>query len=297
MNQENLTLINRPTTGSLSTEALRSFVAICETGSFRAAAARVHKSPSAISLQITRLEQILNARLLDRDARHVALTDQGAVLLGQARRILGLHDETLALFHAAPLAGRLLLAAPHDLGVSLVPGLLRRLARLHPDIHVDVQLGNSEMVRRSFADGAANIALFNDVGAPALSTRALFSQPLVWLALDGGPALRQKVLPLAIAQSGCAWRDAALDALDKAGRPYRIAYSSDTSMGQVAALRAGLSVAALPLSLADRDLVPVPAEYDLPALPHTEIRVADDGCDLAQAVVDLIASEMLPAAT
>ncbi|QPC42525.1 LysR family transcriptional regulator [Kaustia mangrovi] len=281
-----------PANRTLNLDALRSFVAICETGSFRRAALRVRKSPSAVSLQIGKLEDLLGARLLDRDARHVTLTDHGGTLLGQARRLLGLNDETLAYFQGSPLAGRLCLSAPHDLGVSLVPGLLRRLAEVHPGVHVDVRLGTSEAVQKGIADGSVNLALFNDVGASAIRATDLFSEPLKWLVLDGGRAVRQDPLPLAVAEVGCAWREAALNALQATGRAYRVAYSSDTSMGQVAALRADLAVAALPLSLADRDLVEAPSHCDLPQLPLTHIRLADDGSDLARAFVALVAADI-----
>lgn len=281
-----------PASRTLNLEALRSFVAICETGSFRRAAARVHKSPSAVSLQISKLEDLLGARLLRRDARHVDLTEQGEMLLGQARRLLGINDETLALFQRSPLAGRLCLCAPHDLGVSLVPDLLRRLAQVHPGVHVDVRLGTSEAVLKGIADGSASLALFNDVGASAIRARNLFSEPLKWMMLDGGRAVQKQPLPLAVADVGCAWRDAALDALQKAGRSYRIAYSSDTSMGQVAALKADLAVAALPRSLLDRDLVEAPSHYDLPRLPLTHIRVTDDGSELARTFAALVAAEV-----
>lgn len=282
------TTLNR----TLSLDALRSFVAICETGSFRRAAERVSKSPSAVSLQIGKLEDLLGARLLDRDARHVALTEEGGTLLRQARRILGLNDETIALFARSPLKGRLCLSAPHDLGVSLVPGLLRRLAEVHPQIQVDVRLGTSETVQNGITDGSVNLALFNDVGAASIQAQDFFSEPLKWLMLGGGNAVRQDPLPLAVANIGCAWRDAALNALQEADRAYHIAYSSDTSMGQIAALRADLAIAALPQSLADRDLVEVPAEYDFPRLPLTHIRAAHDGSKLATAFVALVAVEL-----
>lgn len=278
---------------SLNLDALRSFVAICETGSFRSAAASLHKSPSAVSLQIAKLEELLNARLLDRDARHVALTDQGGTLLEQARRLLGLSDETLALFQRSPLQGRLCLSAPHDLGVTLVPNLLKRLADIHPSVHIDVRLGTSEAVQNSItAGGSANIALFNDVGACTFPAQDLFSESLKWLMLKGGRAVEQDPLPMAMAEVKCAWRDAAVNSLQSAGRDYRVAYSSDTSMGQVAAIKADLAIAALPESLIDRDLIEVPAHFGLPQLPLTHVRVADDGSELTRAFVTLIAAEM-----
>ncbi|WP_342777734.1 LysR substrate-binding domain-containing protein [Roseovarius arcticus] len=127
-----------------------------------------------------------------------------------------------------------------------------------------------------------------------VQARDLFSEPLKWLVLNGGSAYQQDPLPLAVAEVGCAWRDAALNALQTAGRAYRIAYSSDTSMGQIAALRADLAVAALPLSLSNRDLVEAPSHFDLPQLPLTHIRVADDGSELARAFVALVAADMPP---
>lgn len=153
-------------------------------------------------------------------------------------------------------------------------------------------LGTSEAVPKGINDGAVNLALFNDVGASKIQAQDLFSEPLKWLVLDGGRAVRQDPLPLAVAEPGCAWRGAALDALQMAGRTYRVAYSSDTSMGQVAALRADLAVAALPRSLADRDLVEAPSHYGLPQLPLTHVRVADDGSELARAFVAMVAADM-----
>lgn len=272
-------------------DALRTFVAICDTGSFRRAAARVNRSPSAVSLQLAKLEENLETKLLRRDARNVGLTEDGERLLAYARRLLGLNDEVLAAFCGSPLSGRLRLAAPHDLGTSLVPQMLRRLADVHPGIAVEVRLGTSEAVQGLFGSGEANLALFNDADVPPVKALDLFSEPLLWLMCAGGRAIERSPLPLAVAEVGCAWRDAALERLQLSGRDYRVAYYSDTSMGQVAALRADLAVAALPGSLAGHDLVEVPAETGLPALPRTHIWLADDGSEPARAFVELVAPE------
>ena len=281
-----------PANRTFSLDALRSFVAICETGSFRNAAARVHKSPSAISLHIGKLEALLGAQLLERNARNVIVTRQGEALLSQARRLLGLNDETLAMFQKDRLTGCLSLAAPHDLGVSLVPALLRRLAEIYPGVQVNVRLGTSDAVLNDIQDGTVNLALFNDVDPSNIPARDLFSEPLKWLVLNGGRAVDQDPLPLAVAEVGCAWRDAALSALQMAGQSYRIAYSSDTSMGQVAAVRADLAIAALPQSLEDSHLVEAPPHHDLPKLPHTHIRAIDDGSALAKAFIELVAKDV-----
>ncbi len=272
-------------------EALRSFVAICETGTFRRAAARVNRSPSAISLQIGKLEEQINARLMTRDARHVELTDQGEVLLGYARRLLGISDEAMAHFRGSPLTGHLRLAAPHDLGVSQVPGILQKLAETHPGIVVDVSLGTSKAVQNMFANGAVNVALFNEVRDTSMKVQELSSEPLVWAMCEGGRAIERSPLPLAIAEVGCAWREAALQALEKKGLSHRVAYSSDTSMGQIAALNSDLAIAVLPKSLIAGKLVEAPADYGLPPLPKTHIFLAHDGGDLAKVLIASLTHE------
>ncbi|MEO9606981.1 MAG: LysR family transcriptional regulator [Sulfitobacter pontiacus] len=273
---------------TLSLEALRSFVAICETGSFRRAASRVHKSPSAVSLQIAKLEEVLDTRLMDRDARHVELTEDGSTLLARARHLLGINDETIALFQKSQVTGRLALAAPHDLGVSLVPGFLRHLAGVYPDLQVDVRLGTTDFIKTELKAGSVNLGLFNDISPEGDGATTLYAEPLAWLSLKGGRAVHQNPLPLAVAEVRCTWREAALGALHAADRHYRVAYSSDTSMGQVAAVRADLAIAALPISLADRDLSEAPSDMMLPPLPKAFVQVADDGSELAKVCVAVL---------
>ncbi|MEO0401103.1 MAG: LysR substrate-binding domain-containing protein [Pseudomonadota bacterium] len=281
------------TSQTLNLDIMRTFVAICETGTFRRAAARVHRSPSAISLQVIKLEEQLGAQLFVRDARRVTLTEKGAAALSYARKLLSLSDEALAVFHGAPLTGNLRIAAPHDLGITLVPNLLRRFADIYPLVVVDVRLDSADLVRRRFLEGDVNIALFNEVRDPGLKVTELYAEPLVWVMKDGGRAVERDPLPLAIAQIECAWRHAALEALEHQNRPIRVAYSSDTSLGQVAALRADLAIAALPISLADDSLCVVPDTYGLPPLPQTFTYLASDNSDLATPFSQLATSMAL----
>ncbi|MGG2041353.1 LysR family transcriptional regulator [Burkholderia gladioli] len=287
MKQENSTMALSLSSRTLSLEALRSFVAIQETGSFRHAAVRVNLSPSAVSLQISKLEELLGYRLLERNARRVLLTEHGSLLLRHARTLLALNDETLALFCQSSLEGRLVLAASHDLGTAFVPELLLQMAERHPRIRIDVLLGAGTSVMNGFTRGRSNVVFFNDVGPPAIPSQKIWSEPLVWLMARGGRALSLDPLPLAVASNGCAWREVALNALDASDLPYRIAYSSDAPAGQAAAVRADLAIAALPASMADRDLLPVPSEAELPELPQTHVRVAHDNGELSKALATM----------
>ncbi|MEZ5828951.1 MAG: LysR family transcriptional regulator [Hyphomicrobiales bacterium] len=72
---------------------LRTFVAICDCGSFTKAAREVNLTPSAVSHHVKRLEDQVGTRLVVRNARGVRLTEQGEILQSYARRILALYKE------------------------------------------------------------------------------------------------------------------------------------------------------------------------------------------------------------
>ena len=74
---------------------LRSFVAIVEEGGFSAAARRVHRTQSAISVQIAKLEDRLNTKLLERENRPITVTPSGESFLSYAYKILELADEAV----------------------------------------------------------------------------------------------------------------------------------------------------------------------------------------------------------
>ena len=70
----------------LDPDLLQTFVAIADTGSFTDAGRRVHRTQSAVSMQIKRLEEMLGRPLFQRDGRTVSLTHDGETLLGLARQ-------------------------------------------------------------------------------------------------------------------------------------------------------------------------------------------------------------------
>ncbi len=97
------------------------------------------------------------------------------------------------------------------------------------------------------------------------------SEELVWTGLESGIAHLQTPLPLSVAEHGCAWRDTALEALDRSGIDYRVAYSSDSCAGQEAAMLADLAVAPFPASLVKPPLKRLPEDIGLPPLKKFQV--------------------------
>src|SRR2546421_4705629 len=98
----------------LDVDQLRTFLAIIETGSFTRAAEAVHKTQSAVSMQMKRLEERLDRPVFARDGRASKLTEDGERLLDFARRIIKLNVEAMAAFSEAELSGRVRLGVPDD---------------------------------------------------------------------------------------------------------------------------------------------------------------------------------------
>lgn len=260
----------------LESDVLKTFVGIAESGSFTRTAAQVFRTTAAVSQQIKRLEETLGRTLFLRGSRRVRLTPDGEILLGYARRLLKLNEEAVAHFRVPDLTGTVRFGTPFDIGVGSLPDLLSQFALSHPAVQVDVSVGRScELIERLDA-GELDLTLLNSGDADADDARGevICSESLVWAGREGGLAVRRNPLPLALANTGCAWRRAALDGLDRLGRNYRIAYSSEQCAGQEAALLADLAIAAFPASLVKPPLRRLSQqEHGLPPLGDYHIKL------------------------
>ena len=259
----------------LEMDVLRTFVSIAESGSFTRTAAQIFRTTSAVSMQIKRLENTLGCALFSREARRVALTAEGERLISYARRLLKLNEEAVGAFIKPSLSGQVRFGAPADIGTHILPGLLSLFARTHPGIEVNVSVGRSvDMIQRIDA-GELDVALISvgNLGQDDTRGEIVHREPLVWAGRAGGVAMRRNPLPLALASAECAWRRQALDALDRVGRRYRIAYSSEQCAGQEAAMVADLAVAPYPLSLVRPPLRRLDEDADLPTLGEYQIKL------------------------
>lgn len=251
----------------LDLDVLRTFVAIAETGSFTTAANAVYRTPSAVSMQIKKLEDILGRSVFLRDARSVALTTDGEMLLGYARRMLAINREAVSKFIIPDIVGVVRLGSPDDFGERVLPHVLKRFAETHPSIAVDVIIDQSVNLRRRMDDRALDITLLtNSCKAVASGAEVLLTEPIVWAGAKGGCAHMREPLPVSIWEEGCAWRAGALEALGRDGRNYRVAYMSAHTAGQRAAILADLAVAPLPKSFLGHEMVELGSKDGMPEI-------------------------------
>lgn len=255
----------------LDTDVLRTFVAIAECGSFTRAAAQVHRTPAALSMQIKRLEETIGKPVFRREPRQVRLTSEGEILLGYSRRLLKLNAEAVQQFLSPSLTGKISFGTTDDIGTRILPGVLAQFARSFPGVQVDVTITSSRENLDRIDSGSLDMGLVI-IGNEGQEVRGeiIHTEPLIWAGREGGIAFEQSPLPLALANQGCVWRRTALDALDNAGLAYRVAYTCENTAAQEAAMLADLAITPFPISLIrspirrlEREGLPELAKYQI----------------------------------
>ncbi|QRM55810.1 LysR family transcriptional regulator [Sinorhizobium sp. BG8] len=286
-----MNLMLRQTLPLLELDILKTFVAIAETGNFTTAAETVHRTPSAVSMQIKKLEEMLGCTLFLRDARSVVLTHNGEVLLSYARRLLALSNEAVSRFMMPDMNGVVRLGAPDDVGELILPEVLKRFADSFPSIAVNVSIESSGALRRAVAEHRLDLAIFNTTKIESTSPgELLMKEQLVWVGKSCGTAYLKNPLPVSVWEEGCIWRARALEELSKSGRDFRVAYFCAHHMGQQAAIRADLAVAPLARFLVRDDMIALSEKDGLPELGyyHIGMVVAEQAEAPALAVADYI---------
>jgi DNA-binding transcriptional LysR family regulator len=177
---------------------LRAFVAIAETGTFTAGAARVHVTQAAISMQIRQLESEIGARVFVRAPRHVILTEAGEQLLRRARHILREHDA--AVDEIAELAGaergRLRIGSASAMVLTeQLPAVLKELRKQHPAAEISVVSGTSEVLVDQILAGEVDIAFVSlPVDVRGIKTERLSEDQLVAIASPRHRLAKQKTV-------------------------------------------------------------------------------------------------------
>ncbi|MBP0447202.1 LysR family transcriptional regulator [Roseomonas sp. SSH11] len=234
-------MITIPT--GLDPDLLRSFVLVAEGGSVTRAAMRVGRTQSAVSMQMRRLEELLGQPLLLRGPKGLTPTPHGIWLLDRARRLLAMHDEIFTNFRTPEISGHIRLGCPDDYALLWLPQILAGFAEAHPAAEVEVVCLPSSALLTCFDKGELDITLFSAGSeAPGVQAEALWSGPLRWMGPAARPVHLMRPLPLVLCHTGCAWRGAATQALNRAGMPWRMAYSSASQTGTHAVVLAGLGV-------------------------------------------------------
>jgi DNA-binding transcriptional LysR family regulator len=233
-------------TANLDIDLLRSFAAVADTGSFTAAAELVARTQSAVSIQVKRLEDVVGRRVFERTSRSLALTPAGETLLGYARRILDLNDESVRRMVEPPVVGVIRLGITEYFVPNELPTILARFAAAYPGVHLEVHMGSSRDLREKLAAREFDAVIARLT--PRERSHTIWSEPQVWAVREGFEPERGALVPLALLPPPCVLREHAIESMKRAKRPAKVVFTGSSMASVQAAVSAGLGVSILPRS-------------------------------------------------
>lgn len=261
-----------PRSHTVDIDLLRVFDTVVRIGSFTTAAKALSRTQSAVSMQLRRLEEQLGVQLVARGTRQPAPTPEGMQLLPLARQMLSLNDQLFHDVDTQEVSGSIRIGSIEHYATRVLPVLVAEFCRQHPRIHVELHHGVSSVMH---AELGARYDMVIGVGAVGSGEGLrLTKSRIVWASTAGSATHLQRPLPLALNPEGAMLRDWATHALDRAGIPWRIAYTSTSVTGLEAAVRAGIAVGVFREATISKRLKILGAKEGMPSLPDSEVWLA-----------------------
>ena len=230
---------------NLPMDLLRSFVSVAQLNSITKAGELLGRSQPAITLQMQRLEELVDETLLVRNGKNMDLSEAGDRLYEYANQILSLNDLAVSEFSKSAVTGKIRLGIPSEFATVLLPKIVSRFAKAYPNVTLEVncELSKNLLTKTGKASHDLILALQDD---PNAKDSALVKiDPLVWVASSDMTSQKVSVVPLIVASQGCIYRNRAIRMLGKSRQPWQIVYTNPDLTGIQYAIQEGLGVTVL----------------------------------------------------
>ena len=221
----------------LAIDVLRNFVAIVDAGSMLRASSEAYLTQSALSLQMKGLSELIQAPVFERHGGRLRLAPAGETLLVYARRILELNDRAVFAIRKRASESPVRVGLAQDFAGQIIQAVVPRLLAIYPDLDLRIQGGEPSKLLSLFEGGLLDMLV--GLGSPD-DPAAVSTAEIAWLGDARLTNLPE--IPLALKEAPCVFREAALAALEAAGRRYRIALESPASAVLRAAIDGGLAL-------------------------------------------------------
>lgn len=255
---------------TFDSEHLKTFTAIAETGSFARAAEQVHKTQSAVSMQMKRLEETVGRLLFVKEGRRNTLTREGQRLLDFAMPLVQMNEEAMRAFSAPSLTGLVRLGTPDDYAERFIPPILAKFSRSHPGVELEVLCAPSTRLTKLVEQNELDMAMISHIETRPLG-QVIRREQLMWVRARRHCVHNSEVVPMALGPITCCWRRAAEEAMKGVGRKYRVAFTSENATANTAVVLSGLAVSVLPESGVRPGMTVLGPADGFPPLPPCEI--------------------------
>lgn len=233
--------------GKLDLNVLETYVTVCLSGSLKSAAEHLFLTQSAVSMQIKRLEECVQQRLLERNNQNLRVTPAGERMLAHARALLRLENAALNEFLSEPIAGEIRIGVPADYAPALLSSALPYLHDNFPAVVPSVECDLSRKLRRKLESNELDLAILTqdvdiDSGLP------LWEERLVWAEPAQTEQVADSYTAVGLLDVDCVIRDMTLRLAAQHAPLHRIAFRSGNLSSIVSAVENGFCSSLLPQS-------------------------------------------------
>lgn len=229
-------------------DLLRTFTTVNDVGAFTQAGELLGRSQPAISLQIKRLEEMLNIQLFNRNGG-LKITEDGYILYHAASKILAMNDAVVSRLSTQKISGTVCLGTPNDFEVSFLPVLLSKFSQAYPDVTLEVKSDASVDLREDYKKGSFDLVMsMDEYPNHNFADNDFIIETLSWVIDPSYNLDESQPIPLVLYPQGCIYRQHITEALNNANIPWRVLYCSSSLLGIQAAIKAGLGISALVLN-------------------------------------------------
>lgn len=259
---------------SIPTDLLRAFVTIIDLKGYTRAGERLGRTQPAISLQMKKLQELVDAPLFDKEGGGARLTEAGEIVAGHARQILALNDDMMLRLAKRDTRGKLRLGITNDYADHFLPGLLSGLTGDAAGVTFDVACDLSVELLKGLRDGRYDMVVAMTPDGPAEGAFMTWRESLTWAGgamerpFGAGDPVRLVCYP-----EGCLYRRAMLSALQREGRAFDLVYATPSQSGIEAAVNSGFGITAIATRVLPKSLRPLGANEGLPRLTDVVVGI------------------------
>lgn len=235
---------------------LEMFLAVAEEKSFTRAGERLHVSQSAVSRQVGLLERELGGRLFHREGRRVSLTHAGELLAQAASGLTRQVRDTVEQISAVHglRKGRLRIAGGMSVCMYILPRVLKRYHRLHPDVDIRVTTGTSQAILPGLRSHEVDLALLTlPVLDRDLEVVPVLREEMVVVTAPRHPLAGRRTVaarelsryPLILYEQGSRTREAIEKYLEEEGAPFDVVMETENAEIIKAMVGSGIGITVL----------------------------------------------------
>ena len=250
-------------------DALRTFCAFVDTGSFTRAAAQICRTQSAVSMQMKKLEQDIASPLFEKQGRQLVLTHQGHQLASYAKQLIALHDEAFKQLKAGTGNLRVRIGCPDDYAHSLLPELVGALHQQFNALDLQISCAPSTELRAKLDQGMLDLVIATR-SPDSEEGYLLQSSQGVWVKCPGFKINNSTPLPIALFQRDCKFHQASIEGLLKAERRFNIIACCGSAGALHGLIKQGLAIGSM-ARISMQSGVEEISDTSLPILPVIDI--------------------------